>query len=62
MELLALALLAFIAVQADEEVLVQEVKPTGDETVGGHDKKVKTKNTMNYVVVCACICALLFGD
>jgi len=40
MELLALALLAFIAVQADEEVLVQEVKPTGDETVGGHDKKV----------------------
>jgi len=40
MELLVMALLALLAVQAEEEVVVQEVKPSGEETVGGHNKKV----------------------
>lgn len=44
--MLVLALLALIAVQAEEEVVVQEVKPSGDETVGGHDKKVKKIQNM----------------
>ena len=49
-----------------QEVLVQEVKPTGDETVGGHDRKVKTKkdvkkvNNRVHVVFCACICFWFF--
>jgi len=57
MELLVLGLLALVAVQAEEEVLVQEVKPSGDETVGGHDKKVN--NTVS-VRFSASICFLFF--
>lgn len=46
MELLVLGLLALIAVQAEEDVVVQEVKPSGEETVGGHNKKVNKQQCL----------------
>jgi len=52
-----MGLLALVAVQAEEEVVVQEVKPSGDETVGGHDKKVNSGVSVRFS---ASICFLFF--